>query len=56
MITCGPHCLGMSSKNSPTRRHTSSLGVDQTRLRHEFQRRQYRLTDVHGRVARDIVS
>ena len=32
------------------------LGVDHTRLTHKFQGRHYRLTDVHGRVVRDIVS
>jgi hypothetical protein len=32
------------------------LGVDHTRLTHKFQGRHYRLTDVHGRVVRDIVA
>ena len=32
------------------------LGVDHTRLTYKFQGRHYRLTDVHGRVVRDIVS
>ena len=32
------------------------LGVDHTRLTYRFQGRDYRLTDVHGRVVRDIVA
>ncbi|HYO80978.1 MAG TPA: DUF1501 domain-containing protein, partial [Bryobacteraceae bacterium] len=32
------------------------LGVDHKRLTHKFQGRHYRLTDVHGRVVREILS
>ncbi len=32
------------------------LGVDHTRLTHQFQGRHYRLTDVHGEVVRGIVA
>ncbi len=32
------------------------LGIDHTRLTYRFQGRQFRLTDVHGQVVRDIVS
>jgi hypothetical protein len=32
------------------------LGVDHTRLTFKFQGRHYRLTDVHGRVIRDLLS
>lgn len=32
------------------------MGVDHTKLTYKFQGRHYRLTDVHGRVVRDIVS
>jgi hypothetical protein len=32
------------------------LGVDHERLVHRFQGRDYRLTDVHGQVVRDIVT
>jgi uncharacterized protein (DUF1501 family) len=32
------------------------LGVDHTRLTYRFQGRDYRLTDVHGRVIREILS
>ena len=32
------------------------LGIDHTRLTHRFQGRDYRLTDVHGRVVEDIVA
>ena len=32
------------------------LGVDHERLVHRFQGRDYRLTDVHGRVVHDIVT
>ena len=31
------------------------LGVDHTRLIHKFQGRNFRLTDVHGKVVRDIL-
>ena len=31
------------------------LGVDHTRLTFKFQGRNYRLTDVRGRVVRDIL-
>ena len=32
------------------------MGVDHTRLTYKFQGRHYRLTDVHGRVVKDILS
>jgi hypothetical protein len=32
------------------------LGIDHERLTYKFQGRNYRLTDVHGEVARDILS
>jgi hypothetical protein len=32
------------------------LGIDHTRLTYKFQGRYYRLTDVHGRVVRDVLS
>lgn len=32
------------------------MGVDHTKLTFKFQGRHYRLTDVHGRVVRDLVS
>jgi arylsulfatase A-like enzyme len=32
------------------------LGVDHERLTYRFQGRQYRLTDVHGHVVRDILA
>ena len=32
------------------------LGVDHTRLTYKFQGRHYRLTDVHGRVVRGLLS
>jgi uncharacterized protein (DUF1501 family) len=32
------------------------LGIDHTRLTYKFQGRQFRLTDVHGNVVRDILS
>jgi len=32
------------------------LGVDHTRLTYKFQGRHYRLTDVHGRVVKDVLS
>ena len=32
------------------------LGIDHERLTHKFQGRDYRLTDVHGRVVRDILA
>jgi hypothetical protein len=31
------------------------LGIDHTRLTYKFQGRYYRLTDVHGRVVRDVL-
>ena len=31
------------------------LGIDHTKLTHKFQGRHYRLTDVHGRVVRDLL-
>jgi uncharacterized protein (DUF1501 family) len=31
------------------------LGVDHTRLTYRFQGRDYRLTDVHGRVVRELI-
>jgi uncharacterized protein (DUF1501 family) len=32
------------------------LGIDHTRLTFKFQGRHFRLTDVHGKVVRDILS
>ncbi|NBY37189.1 MAG: DUF1501 domain-containing protein, partial [Verrucomicrobia bacterium] len=32
------------------------LGFDHERLTYRFQGRDYRLTDVHGRVVRDILA
>lgn len=32
------------------------LGVDHERFTHKFQGRRYRLTDVHGKVVRDVLS
>ena len=32
------------------------MGIDHTRLTYPFQGRDYRLTDVHGKVVRDILS
>jgi arylsulfatase A-like enzyme len=33
-----------------------SLGIDHTKLTYKFQGRHYRLTDVHGRVVRDVLA
>ncbi len=33
-----------------------SLGLDHTKLTYKFQGRHYRLTDVHGRVVRDVLA
>jgi hypothetical protein len=33
-----------------------SLGIDHTRLTYKFQGRHYRLTDVHGRVVKEILT
>ena len=33
-----------------------TLGIDHERLTHRFQGRDYRLTDVHGKVMRDLLS
>jgi hypothetical protein len=32
------------------------LGFDHTKLTHRFQGRDFRLTDVHGEVVRDLLS
>jgi len=32
------------------------LGIDHEKLVFKFQGRQYRLTDVHGKVVRDVLS
>jgi hypothetical protein len=32
------------------------LGIDHTRLTYRFQGRDFRLTDVHGRVVKGILS
>ena len=32
------------------------LGLDHTRLTYRFQGRDYRLTDVHGEVVKDILA
>ena len=32
------------------------LGVDHERLTYRFQGRDYRLTDVHGKVVRDLIA
>ncbi len=32
------------------------LGIDHTRLTYRFQGRDYRLTDVHGRVVPDLLA
>ncbi len=34
----------------------NQLGIDHTRLTHTFQGRRFRLTDVHGRVVKDLLS
>jgi hypothetical protein len=34
----------------------SCLGIDHTKLTYKFQGRQFRLTDVHGEVARAILT
>ena len=33
-----------------------TLGIDHERLTHRFQGRDYRLTDVHGKVMRDLLA
>jgi hypothetical protein len=32
------------------------LGIDHTRLTYKFQGRHFRLTDVHGRVVKELLS
>ena len=32
------------------------LGIDHTRLTFKFQGRDYRLTDVHGRIVKDVLA
>ncbi|RPI91123.1 MAG: DUF1501 domain-containing protein, partial [Planctomycetaceae bacterium] len=32
------------------------LGIDHTRLTFRFQGRDYRLTDVHGKVVREVLA
>jgi len=32
------------------------LGIDHERLTYRFQGRRYRLTDVHGRIVREILA
>ena len=32
------------------------LGIDHTELTYRFQGRDFRLTDVHGRVVRDLIA
>ena len=32
------------------------IGIDHERLTYKFQGRRYRLTDVHGHVAKDIIA
>jgi hypothetical protein len=32
------------------------LGIDHTRLTHRFQGRDYRLTDVHGKVVKELLA
>ena len=32
------------------------LGIDHERLTYRFQGRDYRLTDVHGRVVKDLLA
>jgi hypothetical protein len=32
------------------------MGIDHERLTYRFQGRRYRLTDVHGRVVREILA
>lgn len=32
------------------------LGFDHTKLTHRFQGRDYRLTDVHGRVVKELLA
>jgi hypothetical protein len=34
----------------------NQLGFDHERLTHRFQGRDYRLTDVHGRVVKEIIA
>jgi len=34
----------------------NQMGIDHERLTYRFQGRDYRLTDVHGNVIKDIVS
>ena len=60
---------GVTIEAHPTRHHKEAvhvhdlhatllhqLGIDHTKLTHKFQGRQYRLTDVHGHIVKDILS
>ncbi len=54
--------LGFKVAENPVHVHDlqatilDQLGVDHTKLTHRFQGRDYRLTDVHGKVVRDILA
>ncbi len=42
-------------RSRPERHHAALLGLDHTRLTYRFQGRDFRLTDVHGRVVSEIL-
>jgi len=54
--------LGFNAVENPVHVHDvqatilHQLGLDHERLTFTYQGRQYRLTDVHGRVVRDILA
>ena len=54
--------LGYQAVENPTHVHDVNatilhlLGMDHERLTFKYQGRQYRLTDVHGRVLRDVIA
>jgi hypothetical protein len=54
--------LGIDVAKNPVHVHDfqatilNQLGVDHERLTYQFQGRNYRLTDVHGRIIKDILA
>jgi hypothetical protein len=54
---CGPsHCGQSSAKHEPHATILHLMGLDHERLTFRFGGRDYRLTDVHGNVVKEILA
>ncbi len=54
---CGPsHCGQSSARHEPHATILHLMGLDHERLTFRFGGRDYRLTDVHGNVVKEILA